>query len=79
MSDHDDVIPTSPQRREEEAAQHVLDEVHADRHLHDVLQDSYVTERTEADGQQRILDHPEVTAAIGADIIADMRRMLDEA
>lgn len=79
MSDHDDVIPTSPQHREEEAAQHVLREVHAGRHLHDVLQDSYVTERTEADGQQRILDHPEVTAAIGADIIADMRRMLDEA
>ena len=78
MSDHDDVIPTSPQHREEEAAQHVLREVHAGRHLQDVLQDSYVTERVEADGQQRILDHPEVTAAIGHDIIADMRRMMDE-
>jgi hypothetical protein len=78
MSDHDDVIPISPQHREEEAAQHVLREVHSGRHLQDVLQDAYVTERLEADGHHRILDHPEVTAAIGEDIIADMRRMLAE-
>ena len=79
MSDHDDVIPPSPQHREEEAVQHVLREVNAGRHLHDVLQDSYVTDRTEGGAHDHILDHPEVTRAVGDDIIAEMRRMIDEA
>ncbi len=78
MSDHDDVIPPSPQHREEEAVQHVLREVHAGRHLSEVLRDSYITERTDDGAHDHILDHPEVTQAVGDDIIAELRRMLDE-
>ncbi len=71
------VIPPSPQHRAEEVVRHVLREVHAGRSLHDVMQDSYVTERAEADTHSRVFDHPEVTEAVGADIVAELRRLLE--
>jgi hypothetical protein len=75
----DDSIPPSPQHREEEAVRHVIREVHAGRHLGEVLQDSYVTDRANPGDHDAILDHPEVVEAVGHDIVADLRRMLDEA
>ena len=76
MSDHD-VIPPSPQHRDEEILQHVLREVHAGRTLHEVMQDSYVVEREEAGSHEKVLDHPEVAEVVGDEIIAQMRAMLD--
>jgi hypothetical protein len=78
MSEHRDVVPPSPQHREEEVVRHVLREVRTGRSLDDVLQDPYVLERAEADTQLKVLDHPEVTAAVGGDIIARMRALLDD-
>ena len=72
-----DVIPPSPQHRQAEIVQHVLREVRAGRHLKDVLTDTYVTERAEADTHDRVLDHPEVALAVGEDIVAEMRRLLN--
>ena len=45
--------------------------------LHDVMEDSYVVERLDEGSHDRVLDHPEVTEAVGAEIIAEMRRLLD--
>ncbi len=77
MSDHRDDVPPSPQHREEEVVQHVLREVRTGRSLEEVLEDSYVVDRAEADTHLKVLDHPEVTETVGADIIARMRSMLD--
>ncbi len=77
MSERDD-IPPSPQHREEEVVQHVLREVHRGRHIGEVLEDAYVLDRAEADTHLKVLDHPEVTAAVGADIAAQMRAMIEE-
>jgi hypothetical protein len=76
MSDHD-VIPPSPQHRDEEILQHVLREVHAGRPLDEVMQDPYVVERQEAGSHEKVLDHPEVAEVVGDEIIAQMRAMLD--
>ena len=43
----DDVIPPSPQHRDEEVLRHVLAQVRTGRSLDDVLQDPYVEERRE--------------------------------
>jgi len=76
MSDHD-VIPPSPQHRDEEILQYVLREVHAGRPLDQVMQDHYVVERQEAGSHEKVLDHPEVAEVVGDEIIAQMRAMLD--
>ena len=73
----DDVIPPSPQHRDEEVLHHVLKEVRAGRTLDDVLQDPYVEERREPGTHDKVLDHPEVAEVVGAEIIAQMRQMLD--
>lgn len=78
MSDHD-VIPPSPQHRDEEILQHVLREVRAGRGLDDVLGDQFVADRAEADAHARVLDHPEVAQAVGAEIVAEMKRLRAEA
>ena len=78
MSDHD-VIPPSPQHRDEEILQHVLEQVHTGRPLDEVMQDPYVVERQEAGSHARVLDHPEVAKAVGDDIIAEMRQLLANA
>lgn len=75
----DDAIPPSPQHRDAEILQHVLREVRAGRALDEVMQDSYVVERQEAGSHERVLDHPEVAEVAGAEIIARMRAMLDDA
>lgn len=75
MSDHD-VIPPSPQHRDEEILQHVLREVHAGRSLDAVMQDPYVVERQEAGSHEKVLDHPEVAEALGDEVITQMRQML---
>lgn len=74
----DDVIPPSPQHRDEEVLRHVLTEVRAGRALDEILQDPYVEERQEADTHTKVLDHPEVAEAVGAEIIAELRQMIDE-
>ena len=41
------------------------------------MEDSYVVDRLDEGSHDRVLDHPEVTEAVGAEIIAEMRRLLD--
>jgi len=77
MSDHEDVIPPSPQHREQEAMQHVLREVHSGRHLSDVMEDSFVTDRVNPGARDAIFDHPELAEAIGADTLAQMRKLME--
>ncbi|MSO47280.1 MAG: hypothetical protein EXQ67_04240 [Thermoleophilia bacterium] len=57
--------------------QHVLHEVGAGRPPHDAMQDSYVAERVGTGSPDRVLNHPEETEAVGADIISEKRRLLD--
>jgi len=59
----DDVIPPSPQHRDEEVLRHVLTEVRAGRALDEILQDPYVEERQEADTHTKVLDHPDFRKA----------------
>jgi hypothetical protein len=63
-------------RREEYLAQYVLREYARGRSLRDVLEDPYVRNRSTAEERARLLEQPELVAAIGEQTLADLRRML---
>jgi hypothetical protein len=64
---------------DDEVLHHVLREVRTGRPLHEVLGDDFVTDRDEPGARDRVLDHPEVSAAVGDEIIAELRRLSAEA
>jgi hypothetical protein len=55
---------------------YVIREVAADRPLADVMQDAYITNRASQVDARRLLDRPEVIAAVGDDVAADLRGKL---
>jgi hypothetical protein len=60
-------------RREEYLAQYVIRECSRGRALADVLMDRYVLNRSTAEERARLLERPDVVAAIGTSVIAELR------
>jgi len=63
-------------RREQYLAAYVVREHSRGRSLEDVLADPYVRNRSTADQRARLLDDPEVVAALGERAVAELRRTL---
>ena len=63
-------------RREQFLARYVIRECGRDRALDDVLADPYVRNRSTPEERARLLERPEVVAAIGEQTVAGMRATL---
>lgn len=63
-------------RREEYVAQYVLREYERGRSLKDVLDDPYVQNRSTPSERARMLERPDVVAAIGEQAVADLRDVM---
>jgi hypothetical protein len=55
---------------------YVIREIAADRPLADVMRDAYITNRASRVDARRLLDRPEIIAAVGDDVAADLRGKL---
>jgi hypothetical protein len=63
-------------KREQYLAQYVVRECGKGRSLGDVLADPYVRNRSTAEERERLLERPDVVAALGEQTIAEMKRTL---
>ena len=63
----------SAPRREQYLVQYVLREHGRGRALHDVFEDSYVRNRSTREERARLLDQPDIVAALGERAVADLR------
>lgn len=66
-------------RRDQYLVQYLLREYARGRSLQDVLEDPYVRNRSTPEERARLLERPEVVAAIGEQTVADLRRSLASA
>lgn len=66
-------------RREQYLAQYVLREYARGWPLKDVLADPYVRNRSTPEERARLLEQPEIVAAIGEQVIGDLRLALSAA
>lgn len=57
--------------------EYVVRQVATDRHLSDVLEDPYVTNRLSELERRALLEEPEVIAAVENDVLSDMRTRLE--
>ena len=64
-------------RREQYLAQYVLREYARGRSLEDVLADPYIRNRSTVAERARLLERPELVAAIGEHAVAELRRTLE--
>jgi hypothetical protein len=65
-------------RGEDAVARYVIAENAAGRQLHEVLADSYVTNRLDTVGIARLLDRKDVIDAVGGDAVTALRANLGE-
>jgi len=68
----------APTRRSQYLEQYVLREYERGRPFEEILDDPYVRNRSTAEERARLLDRPEVVAAIGDQALAEMRLALSE-
>ena len=61
---------------EDSLVRYVVREVSAGRNLAEVMHDRYVTNRAGQVDSRRLLDRPEVIAAVGDDVLDDLRSKL---
>lgn len=61
---------------EDALVRYVVRELEAGRPLADVMTDPYVTNRAGQVDSRRLLDRPEIIAAVGADVLDDLRAKL---
>jgi hypothetical protein len=66
-------------KRDQYLAQYVLRECSRGRSLEDVLNDPFVRNRSTADERARLLERPEIVAAIGENAVGEMKRHLTSA
>jgi hypothetical protein len=66
-------------RREQYLTQYVLREHARGRPLRDLLEDPYVRNRSTPEERARLLERPEVVAAIGERALADLKLALEDA
>jgi hypothetical protein len=64
-------------RREQYLARYVLREYARGRSLDDVLADPYIRNRSTPAERARLLERPELVAAIGEHAVAELRRTLE--
>ena len=57
-------------KKEEVVAEYVIREHHRGRSLTDILDDAYITNRCTPEQVRRLLDRPDIVAAVGDDIAA---------
>jgi len=77
MAEDDDLLANFfGSQKERYALDHVLREIENGRPLDEILDDPYVTNR--CDGRERLalLDHPEISAAVSAEVLDDLRARL---
>jgi hypothetical protein len=55
---------------------YVVRELDGGRHLAEVMQDAFITNRAGKVDAMRLLDRPEVIAAVGTDVTEDLRAKL---
>jgi hypothetical protein len=63
-------------QKERYAVDHILREIANDRPLDEILDDPYVTNRLEGRERLAVLDHPEISAAVSAEVLDDLRARL---
>jgi hypothetical protein len=63
----------APSRREQHLVRYVVREHARGRSLGEVLGDAYVRNRTSPDERARLLDRPELVAAIGAQAVDELK------
>ena len=63
-------------RREDQLARYIIVECHRGRDLADVLDDAYVKNRADETTLRRLMDHPELVHAVGADAVATLRAQI---
>lgn len=63
-------------RREQYLVHYVLREHERGRPLHEILDDAYVRNRSTAEERARLLDEPELVAALGERAVDDLRLAL---
>ena len=63
-------------RREEYLSRYVLRQYTRGRSLQDVLEDPYVRNRSTLQERARLLERPDVVAAIGEQTVADLKQSL---
>lgn len=63
-------------RREEYLSRYVLREYARGRSFQDVIKDPYVRNRSTSEERRRLLDRPEMVAAIGEQTVADLKLAL---
>ena len=68
----------APSRRSQYLEQYVLREYERGRPFEEILDDPYVRNRSTSEERARLLDRPEVVAAIGDQALAEMRLSLSE-
>jgi hypothetical protein len=68
----------APSRGEQYLEQYVLREFGRGRGLDEILEDAYVRNRSTPEERRRLLDRPEVVAALGDHALAEMRHSLSE-
>ncbi|MDX6560699.1 MAG: hypothetical protein QOD65_513 [Gaiellales bacterium] len=61
---------------EDSLVRYVVREVSGGRNLADVMQDAYITNRAGQVDARRLLDRPEVIAAVNDDVLDDLRGKL---
>ena len=66
-------------RREDYLSQYVVREYARGRSLRDVLDDPYVRNRSTPDERARLLDRPDIVAAIGEQTVADLKLAVADA
>lgn len=58
---------------EERVAQYVIREHDRGRALNEIMEDKYVVNRLSPEQRKRLLDHPEIVAAVGGDMVEAAR------
>lgn len=66
-------------RQEQYVAQYVLQQYARGRPVREILEDPYVRNRSTPAERARLLERPELVAAIGEQAVADLRVALEEA
>jgi nucleotide-binding universal stress UspA family protein len=74
---HTSRFPFMASPREQLVVQHVLREVERGRNLDDIFDDPYVRNRTTPEDRMALLDHAEITAAVGEETCAEIRRRIE--
>jgi hypothetical protein len=66
-------------KREQHLVRYVLREHERGRSLEDVLADAYVRNRSTSEERARLLERPEIVAALGDRVVAELKQGLREA